>query len=467
MGQVWMGDMVAKERSLGRSQRAPVLLTGLLLLILLAIGVGVGLFALQWMRGSIATPGIAPGLPGSTAPSENVTYGFGQLLPTWGGRERLTVLVLGVDEREQESGPWRTDTMMLLTIDPTYRQAGALSIPRDLWVPIPGHRDGRINTAHFLGDLYNHPRGGPGLAVETVEYNLGIPIDYYVRVNFQAFVSLVDQIGGIDVYVEQTINDPLYPDHAYGYDPLYIEAGWHHFNGEMALKYARTRHGSSDFDRARRQQQVMMSILDRTTTYELLPQLARTAPQIYETIQASVTTDLALDQILALANLAVSVPKEEIRLGVIDQTATQPWVTPDGAQVLVPLRDRMREVRDYVFTTMAPIAEEASAPTIPVPTPTPEVATIAVLNGTTREGLATTTADWLRAEGFDVTRIGNADRQTYAATQVVQHGDKPLTLARLLTTLGLPRAAVVAGSSPDGAQDIVLVLGQDFQTPAE
>jgi polyisoprenyl-teichoic acid--peptidoglycan teichoic acid transferase len=460
-----MGARVTKQRSLGKSQRAPVLLAGVLMVLLLAIGVAVGLFALQWLRGSLATPGIAPSLPGSTEPSENVTYGFGQLLPTWSGRERVTVLVLGIDERAQETGPWRTDTIMLMTLDPASRQAGVLSIPRDLWVPIPGHRDGRINTAHFLGDAYNHPEGGPGLAVDTIEYNLGVPIDYYVRVNFQAFVTLVDQIGGIDVYVEETINDPLYPDHAYGYDPLTIEAGWHHFNGEMALKYARTRHGSSDFDRARRQQQVMVAMLDRVTTYELLPQLARTAPQIYQTIQASVMTDLALDQILALANLAISVPKEEIRMGVIDQTATQPWVTPDGAQVLVPLRDRMREVRDYVFTTVPAAVEEVAAPTIVIPTPTPEVATVAVLNGTTRAGLAGATADLLREQGFDVVRVGNADRQDYATTQVVQNRDRPMTVRRVLEALGLPRTAVVPGAPTDGAQDLVIVLGQDYQAP--
>ena len=460
------GDRVTKQRSLMRSSRAPILLTGFLVVLLVAISAGVVLFALQWLRGSLATPGITPGLPGSTEPSENVTYGFGQLLPTWSGRDRVTVLLLGVDERAQESGPWRTDTIMLLTLDPSSRQAGVLSIPRDLWVPIPGHRDGRINTAHFLGEAYNHPGDGPGLAIETIEYNFGVPIDYYVRVNFQAFVSLVDQIGGIDVYVEETISDPLYPDHAYGYDPLYIEAGWHHFNGEMALKYARTRHGSSDFDRARRQQQVMLAILERVTTYELLPQLARTAPQLYETLQASVTTDLALDQILAMANLATAVQKEDIRMAVIDQTCTQPWVTPDGAQVLVPLRDRMREVRDYVFTTVPVVVEAEEMPTLVIPTPTPEVATVAVLNGTTRAGLAGSTADLLSAEGFDVAHIGNADRQDYSATQVIQNRPKPATVARLLEMLDLPPSSVVQGAPSDGSQDIVVVLGQDYQAPA-
>lgn len=453
-------DTIARHRR----SRVPTLVVGFLVLVLVAIGVLVLVFLVSWVRGSMATPGISPGLPGNTQPSENVTYGFGQLLPTWVGTDRVTVLVLGVDERSQESGPWRTDTIMLLTLDPVSRQAGVLSIPRDLWVPIPGYSDGRINTAHFLGDLYSYPGGGLALAAETVEYNLGIPVDYTVRVNFQAFVVMVDQIGGIDVYVETMIDDPLYPDYNYGYDPLHIEAGWHHLDGEMALRYARTRHANSDFDRARRQQQVVMAILDRVTSYELLPELARTAPELYTTLSSSVITGMALDQMLALGNLAIDVDREAIRFGVIDQACTQPWVTPEGAQVLVPLRDRMREVRDYVFQA-TPMETIAGEEVVTLPTPTPEVATVAVLNGTARAGLAGFTADLLRAQGFDVVHVGNADRQDYASTLVVINHDKPVTTSGVVRSLSLQPTAVVQGQDTESTYDIVVVLGQDFELP--
>lgn len=457
--------MVTRRRTYGRTSKTPVLAAAALALLLLGIGAAAILFLFRWVRGSLATPGVSPGVPGNAQPSENVTYGFGQLLPTWSGQGRVTVLLLGVDERAQETGPWRTDTMMLLTLDPASRQAGILSIPRDLWVPIPGHRDGRINTAHFLGDLYDYEGGGPGLAVDTVEYNFGVPIDYYVRINFQAFVTLVDQIGGIDVYVEETIDDPLYPDHAYGYDPLYIEAGWQHFDGEMALKYARTRHTSNDFDRARRQQQVMMAILDRVTSLDMLPQLARTAPELYATVHSSVNTDLALDQILALGNLATLVDRDMIRAVVIDQTCTQPWVTPDGAQVLVPLRDRIREVRDYVWSADVSTATLPDSTAIPVPTPTLEVATVAVLNGTMRAGLAGTSADLLRAASVNVVYVGNADRQDHAATQVIANRDKPQTVGVILDALGISQTALVRSPDSGGDYDIVVILGQDYAVP--
>lgn len=460
--------MVNKRPTRRRNRLLPVIVTGVLILILLTVVIGVAILGFNWLKGDLRQSGVVSAGQEGGEPSEHVDYAFGQLLPIWVGEERITVLLLGVDERSQESGPWRTDTIILLTLDPQTKEAGVLSIPRDLWVPIPGYGDRRINAAHFLGDLYDHPGGGPALAVETVEYNLGVPIDYYVRVNFEAFVTFVDQIGGVDIYIEETIDDPTYPDHHYGYDPLYIEQGWHHFNGEMALKYARTRHGSNDFDRARRQQQVMLAILDRLTSYEMLPDLARGAPELYDTLKRSVETDLALDQILALANMAVSVDQETIRFGVIDQSCTQPWVTPDGGQVLVPLRDRMREVRDYVLHS-EPTVEEAPEENTPevLPTPTPELATVAVLNGTLRSGLAGSTANYLEAEGVDVVHVANADRQDYASTLVITYHDKPVTVSRVLKSLELAPTVVVRRSDPAVEYDIAVVLGDDFEEPPD
>jgi LCP family protein required for cell wall assembly len=203
-----------------------------------------------------------------------------ETLMDWDGTDRITVLVLGIDERAQEEADfWRTDTIMLGTLDPVTMKAGVLSIPRDLWVHIPGYTENRINTAHALGDAYDHPGGGPALVVQTIEYNLGIEIDYYVRFNFQAFVELVDRIGGIEIEVPEDINDPCYPTPDYGCEELHIAAGPQHFFGEMALKYARVRYSEGgDFDRARRQQQVVLAIFERVTQLNLLPQLATQAP---------------------------------------------------------------------------------------------------------------------------------------------------------------------------------------------
>ncbi len=462
-----------RRSSLGRKNTAPLILVGALIVVLLVIAVIVVYFFVSWFQQDGPTSSLLPGGVDSEAPpSENVEYQPGQVLPTWTGQTMVTVLVLGIDERSQEEGPWRTDTMILLALDPDTKHAGVLSIPRDLWVPIPGQKEGRINTAHFLGDLYNHPGGGPGLAMETVEYNLGVPVNYFVRVNFEGFISLVDLIGGVDIYVEKTINDPTYPGPNYDYDPLYIESGWHHFDGEMTLKYARTRHGNSDFDRAKRQQQVLLAILDRVSSLKLLPDLARNAPKIYDTLKSALQTNLAVDQMLALGALAVQVNNEEIRFGIIDNTCTQTWVTPDGAQVEVPLRDKMREVRDHVLWADVPTETptqppQAAATTAPTDTPTPEVASVAVLNGTGTRGLAGSTADYLRQNGVSVEHIDNADRQDYAISSIIVNGQKPQTAAKLVQLLSLPQSAVVQGNVPDADYDIVIILGTDYNGPPQ
>ncbi len=439
-----------------KKSRMPAIMTGVLVLVFVVIIIAGGALLLSVARSILSDSGALPGLSGSEGPeSPNVERRFGQVIPGWKGTERVNLLLLGVDERPQENGMARTDTMMLLTLDPTTLQAGVLSIPRDLWVPIPGYNQGRINTAHRLGELYNYPGGGPTLARETVELNLGVPIQYYARLNFQGFVDLVDLVGGIDIYVPEAINDPLYPDHNYGYDPLYIEAGQHHFDGAMALKYARTRHDSNDFQRADRQQQVLLAILERVTNLNMLPQLAPRFGELYDIMGESINTNLTLDEVLALAGLAIKVDRSQIRFAVIDETCTEDYITPEGAQVLIPLRDRMREVRDYVFGA-AEIAQQ---------TVEQENATIGVLNGTERIGLAASTTEYLQTQGVTVTTFGNADRSDYATTSIVLNRSKPQTAARLVALLGLPQTAIINTPNSAAGQDLLIILGADYAGP--
>ena len=434
---------------------------GLIVVFLMIAGVA-GLFVFDRVRRFIAASEVLPEL--TTRPIEGtpeVVYEPGNL-PTWDDNERVNILAMGIDQREHEQGPWRTDTMMVLTFDPVTMSGGMLSIPRDLWVPIRGYEEGRINTAHYLGELYDHPGGGPALAVDTVQYNLGVPIHYYVRANFDAFEEIVDRIGGIDIYVEEEINDPLYPDEGVGYDPLVVAVGQQHFDGEMALKYARTRHsGGGDFDRAKRQQKVILAVFEQVTRLDKLPELALQAPALWEAMQDSVATDLALDEIIALANLASDIDPENIRYGVIDEHYTQFWTTPDGQQVLIPLRDRMRELRDYIFTSEAHLPETDD----PAARLQAEAATIAVFNGTTAEGLAGQTAEYVQQQGFQVTRTDNADRSDYPDSLVIVYTGKSYTAEYLAHLLGLPATAVVHGADPAAEYDISLILGADYQPP--
>ncbi|MCP4427805.1 MAG: LCP family protein [Chloroflexi bacterium] len=259
------------------------------------------------------------------------------LIPTsvpWGGSTRVNILLMGIDRRPGEPFVSRTDSMMVISIDPVGKSVSILSIPRDLYVVIPGRGRDRINTAFVYGAAGNNPAGGAALAMQTVEYNLGVHINHYILVDFSAVIQGIDTLGGIDVNVPFTINDPTYPDMYYGYDPLFIPAGWQHLDGALALKYARTRHMDTDFGRAQRQQQVILAARDKALGLGINGLLAK-APIFYQQLEQSIRTDLTLDQIVQLAKTAGEIPSENIRSDVLDFDYVSSFTTETGAQVLV------------------------------------------------------------------------------------------------------------------------------------
>ncbi len=462
--------MQTDRRDTGRpSSIIQNLFTAGLIVLFLTISAVAGMFVFDQVRRHIAAsdspPPFSLGSAGETSTTPTPDLTSPDLV--WQGRERVNVLVLGIDRRAGEEGYFRTDTMLVLTLDPVTKTGGVLSIPRDLWVPIPGYGVARINAAHVFGQRDGYPGGGPALSAKTVENNLGIPIHYHVRVDFDAFVEIVDRIGGIDIYVEEEIRDRTYPSNdpadPYGYDPLYIEAGQQHFDGELALKYARTRHTSGgDFDRARRQQQVVRAIFEKVKRLDMLPTLIAQAPQMWRTVQDSVETDLQLDQGIALARLATQVDPDDIHFGVIDERYTIPYVTESGAEVLILLRDRMRELRDEMFTSEDPSVEEGSEPDSQLDS---EAATIEVLNGTLTEGLAAEVTERLRELNLGVVHTGNADRQDVGESLIIVHTDKAYTAQYIARFLDLPSSAIVQGSEPAAEYDISLILGADYRPP--
>jgi LCP family protein required for cell wall assembly len=262
--------------------------------------------------------------------------------------ERTNVLVMGIDRRPGEAFISRTDTMMLMSIDPEKDTASILSIPRDLYVVLPGRGRDRINTAFVYGSAGNNPAAGAQLAMQTVEYNLGVPVDHYLMVDFSAVTRGVDALGGIDVNVPYNINDPTFPDMDYGYDPLFIPAGLQHFDGLTALKYARTRHQDNDFYRAQRQQQVVLAVRDKVLG--LGPaQLIAQAPFLYQQLDQGIRTDLSLDQLIRLAKAATDVPSENIRNEVLDQNYVSSYRTELGASVLVPINEQISPLVQSMF----------------------------------------------------------------------------------------------------------------------
>ncbi|MBE7474832.1 MAG: hypothetical protein DPW09_14230 [Anaerolineae bacterium] len=254
----------------------------------------------------------------------------GVFLAAWQSGQ-LNVLILGQDRRPGETGPVRTDTLILAAFDPQQPQAALLSIPRDLWVDIPGQGANRINTAHYFGEL-TQPGYGPELAKQTVQNNFGPTLHGYILVDFAGFVALIDALGGIEVDVPETIVDENYPTDDYGYTTIVIPAGPQHMDGATALIYARTRHTDSDFGRSQRQQQVLRALVKRLAQPGAWPRL----PAAWAAARTYLTTDLNEVDLATMLLAVLLVGPEGLQSHSINQEMTIPFTTDLGAQVLLP-----------------------------------------------------------------------------------------------------------------------------------
>jgi LCP family protein required for cell wall assembly len=353
--------------------------------------------------------------------------------------QRINVLLLGIDQREGMSDPARTDTMLVFTIDPQTKTAGMLSINRDLWVKIPGQEsEGKINTAHFLGEVEHYPGGGPTLAMQTVQATLDIPVQYYIRLNFTAFEKLIDMIGGIDLLVAEPIDDPDYPDAGFGYDPLHLDAGWQHMDGRTALKYARTRAtAGSDLDRVKRQQQVILTVRDKILKNNQLPNVLTQLGPLLQLPGGPVQTNLTPGQIVELIKLAAQIDRDKIHAVTLTGDMIDPYLSPDGQQALVLKPGVAQQLRAQLYASV--ITSSVPATNVAVPhSPLPSV-TINRPVTTTTIPLATPAA---------------AGPQIH----VVQQGDTLFSLARRygITIDDLVRANQLAGDSIFVGQQLII-----------
>jgi polyisoprenyl-teichoic acid--peptidoglycan teichoic acid transferase len=269
-----------------------------------------------------------------------------QPIPEWSGTSRVTLLLLGTDQRDGENAPPRTDTIIVATLDPVAKTAGMISLPRDLWVNVPGYGNERINASFELGEAAKRG-GGAELTRKTVEELLGVPIHHYALIGFAGFQKLVDEVGGVIVDVERPIKDNEYPDANYSLRRIFFQPGLQRLDGESALWYVRTRHADSDFGRARRQQQFLMGLRRQALQLNLLPK----APAILTALSDTIKTDLKPAEILGLARVAKDLDSGAVVSRVIDETMTTHWVTPAGAQVELPNKDAVKRVAQDVFGT--------------------------------------------------------------------------------------------------------------------
>lgn len=373
--------------------------------------------------------------------------------PDWESKERVNILLLGIDRRaDQKDEPTRTDTMIIATIDPYGKTAGMIAIPRDLWVPIPLDQgrvvEDRINTAHFYGDMYKLPGGGPALAKKTVQYNFGIKIHYYARVDFDAFERVVDTLGGVTMDIDRPLVDDAYPTENYGVMRIYIPAGLQRLDGRTALQYARSRHQDSDLGRNRRQQLVLMAIREKAMQLDIISKLPTL---INEFNDSTIKTDMNPSEILTLAKIGKEVDPSSIVNRSLDDKQLTRVITQSGADVLVPKRAELAKIVNEVF--FDPKLRE-------------ENATIEVLNASGVSGQSQKAAGFLQDKGYTgVTYASTLEKSTSKDTKIISYTGKKYTVQLLAKLLNIPSDRI-ENKSPSGTKvDIQLVLGQSFRLP--
>ncbi len=404
----------------------------------------------------------APPPPDAAAPE--VQY------PEWDGGSRINIVFFGLrgGQASGEGCPLCTDTIMVFTVDPITKTAGMISVPRDLYVNIPGGFGySRINTAWTIGVANNLPGGGPGEAMRTVSQVLGVPIQYYIQVDFDTFVQFINMLHGIDVYNNENL---FLQKLGGGRDGIKLTCcGIRHLNGDAALAYARCRdisQGCSDGDvgRAYRQQQVILGIRARVLDPQRFPDLMAQAPQLYNTFSSGIHTNMDLQSAIKLAVLVSGIPADKIKQAVIgDQMLTPANVTLGGvnASVYMPIPDKIRVLRDQIFSVGGPTSPMASGD--PRALMQADAARIVVINDSYTPGLDARTANFLQAQGMQVVGLGAATG-ALNQTVVVVHSPKLYALRYLIQPLGMigTSSQIIFKPDPNAPSDLEIRLGNDW-----
>jgi polyisoprenyl-teichoic acid--peptidoglycan teichoic acid transferase len=389
--------------------------------------------------------------------------------PTWDGGSRINILFVGLRGGDVTEGdcPFCTDTLILLTVDPVTKTGGMLSIPRDMWVNVPGYGYNRINTAWMLGRGSRLPGGGPALTMKTVSHFIGVPVDYYVQVDFNTFIDIIDMLGGVDIYNDETIILDLV-SHGQDFPKVKLTCcGMRHLDGRKALAYARCRKESQgcedgDVGRARRQQKVIFAIRDKILDAANFPSLLARAPQIYSRFSTGIQTNMPFQDAVKLAVLVSDIPEESIRNGVIDHSMASFGNTVLGGQnasVLKPLHDKIRVLRDEIFTTGGAISPWAEGDLLSLAQA--DDARIRILNGTMTSQLDSRTARYLSQHGLLVTEVSGTSAQS--RTTVILYSPTLYTFRYLIELFEIERSTQIL-IRPDASQtvDIEVRLGSDW-----
>lgn len=369
--------------------------------------------------------------------------------------DRINILLLG-NGGENHDGGNLTDTIMLLSLKPSTKQAAMISIPRDLVVPNSNGVWRKVNSLHAYAEKAKP--GSGGLAVtEALTNLLEEPIPYYVRADFEGFTNIIDEVGGVDVYVENTFDDYTYPikgrednpDYYSRFEHLHFDKGWQKMDGATALKYSRSRHAmggeGNDFARAKRQQIVLEAAKEKFLSRNTLTNPV-TITNIIGQLESHIATNLKVTEMIKLWNMFKDVQKAQIINRVLDNSTSGLLADSrgdDGAYILLPRGGSFRPVREMIDTIFGdPISENSKTTEVLIPTTKTikikkikEKASIEILNGTWLPGLASQASEELKVGGFTIFKLGNSPERNYTKNTIydLSYGEKKESLEALKT----------------------------------
>ncbi len=365
----------------------------------------------------------------------------------------LNVLVLGSD-RWGDQGAYRTDVIIVVSLNRTTQTISLLSIPRDLYVYIPGWGMDRINTAE-IHQLQTHQSAHRlGLLAETIEYNLGVEIHHLARVDFDGFRTLIDRLGGLTVPVDCPVtgfrlqSPELDPNNLQNWAPFTLETGVHRMDGSLALWYVRQRTNSSDFERNRRQQIVLRALWGQLTNSNYIHDL----PAIWEDLISLVETDLTLEDALSLLPLLLSLDASRVESHFLGLDEVNLAHSPGGASILVIDPEPFQATMQRFFTppTQNQLVQELA-----------RVHVISASSVQDADRLAVARLEWA---GFVATPQGRAGGQAFAQTTIYDHTGraKGNSLRALQAVLGVSDEAVITAPEATRTADFTVIIGEDY-----
>ncbi len=399
--------------------------------------------------------------------------------------DRINVLLLGIGGAGHD-GPELTDTMVFASYKPSTNQVGMISVPRDLTVNIPNYGYRKINAVNAIAEM-NESGSGMAAAASTIHDILGQTVNYTVKVDFQGFEEIIDDVGGVDVYVDTSFTDSMYPlDDGEGHtEEISFTQGWTTMNGKTALKYARSRHGGngegSDYARAARQQKILLALKDKALSLNVLLNPAK-LNKIISTVRNNVSTNISIWEMMRLAEYIPKINRESMVLRVLDTSPGSPLYATKINDVFVTLPRNedwsdLKLIAANIFEKNDAVTSQVAA--LPAKPTATDGVRIEIQNGTTTTGLAARTAELLESSGFTIAIVSNADVRNYPKTMIFDYtnGKKAEELASLqkyldadvvMTPQGyLSSDAVVPdslGSVPDrtGSDiDFLIIIGEN------